>query len=114
MNKIGRGPLRARTNADFYFREAIRVHLRLSASQLILFLLVACQSLTPPAPTPTPPLALQAGIAAILFDERALILDQRAEPFQKIQLIEGAEILNADHQPISLLDLKDGDLVRVE
>jgi hypothetical protein len=114
MNKIGRGPLRARTNADFYFREAIRVHLHLSASQLILFLLVACQSLTPPAPTPTPPLALQAGIAAILFDERALILDQRAEPFQKIQLIEGAEILNADHQPISLLDLKDGDLVRVE
>ncbi|MBI5651171.1 MAG: PQQ-binding-like beta-propeller repeat protein [Chloroflexi bacterium] len=110
MNKIGRG--QTQMNAERKIK--IRVRPRLSASQLVLFLLVACTSVATPMPSPTPPLAIQAGIAAILFDERALILDQRAEPFQKITLSEGAEIIGADQQPISLLDLKDGDLVRIE
>ena len=99
-------------------REACSLARLLPCSPAIFLLawlcLSACQSTATPAPSPTPPLAIQAGIAGILFDERTVLLDQRAEPFFKVRLSEGAEIIGADNQPISLLDLQSGDLVRLE
>jgi len=81
---------------------------------LVLFWLTACQSTATPLPTPTPPLTIQAGIAGIIFDEHTVLLDQRAEPFFKVRLEEGAEIVGADNRLMSLLDLQSGDLVRLE
>ncbi|MCI0477949.1 MAG: hypothetical protein L0Y55_17035, partial [Anaerolineales bacterium] len=41
-------------------------------------------------------------------------LDQRAAPYYTIQLSEDTEIVGNNQQPISLLDLRNGDLVRAE
>lgn len=88
-----------------------------SPTLVIIFLLAlnaACQSTATPLPSPTPPLTIHAGIAGILFEEHAVLLDQRAEPYFKVKLEEGAEIVGADNRLMSLLDLQSGDLVRLE
>ena len=93
------------------------LHPRLSAfiRVLILFLLAACQAAPTFTPTPTPRLTtVEGGIAEIKFDERVLVLDQRAAPYYTIQLNEDTALVGSDQKPISLLDLRNGDIVRAE
>ncbi|MBI5302420.1 MAG: hypothetical protein HY868_09795 [Chloroflexi bacterium] len=101
------------TRIEKIYRPRLSAFVRVQILFALLFL-AACQSSATPAPTPTPPLAIQAGIAGIVFDERAVLLDQRAEPFFKVMLVDDAEIIGGDNQPISLLDLRSGDVVRLE
>ncbi|MBM3128994.1 MAG: hypothetical protein FJ009_10295 [Chloroflexi bacterium] len=84
---------------------------------LITFALaaVACHAAPTVAPTPTPRLTtVEGGIAEIKFDARALVLDQRAAPYYTIQLNEDTALVGNNQQPISLLDLRNGDIVRAE
>jgi hypothetical protein len=51
-------------------------------------------------PTPTPRLTtVEGGIAEIRFDERAIVLDQRAAPFCTIKLSEETEIVGSIQKP---------------
>ncbi|MEW5721202.1 MAG: hypothetical protein AB1817_21430, partial [Chloroflexota bacterium] len=76
---------------------------------------VACQPAPTLTPTPTPRLTtVEGGIAEIKFDERVIVLDQRAAPFYTITLSDDTAIVGNNQQPISLLDLRNGDIVRAE
>jgi len=80
------------------------LHLCIPAPLLVLAIValvintVACQA----APTfaPTPRLTtVEVGIAEIRFDERVIVLDQRAAPFYTLKLSEDTEIVGSDEEP---------------
>ncbi len=75
----------------------------------------ACQAAPTFTPAPTPRLTtVEGGIAEIKFDERVIVLDQRAAPYYTIKLDEDTALVGNNQQPISLLDLRNGDIVRAE
>jgi hypothetical protein len=75
---------------------------------------VAVAVLTPTATATPQLLTVEGGLAEVNFEGRSLLLDERAMPYTTVELTDDTEILTADQQPISLLDLRSGDLVRVE
>jgi DNA-binding beta-propeller fold protein YncE len=90
-----------------------------SAPLLLIAVLITlgtdCRATATPVPTATAQLAVvEGGIAEVLFNDRALLLDQRAEPYPIVKLSDSVEIVGTDKQPLSLLDLRDGDVVRLE
>ncbi len=60
------------------------------------------------------PILIEGGVTDVLFDDRTILLDERAAPYRTIKLSDAAELLGADRRPISLLDLRSGDLIGVE
>lgn len=61
---------------------------------------VACQAAPTFTPTPTPRLTtVEGGIAEIRFDERVIVLDQRAAPLYTLKLSEDTEIVGSDQKP---------------
>lgn len=82
---------------------------------LVVVLLAACQPVATPTPAETPRLSVvEGGVAEILFDDHTILLDQRAAPYSTVKLSDSVEMLGADQKPLSLLDLRSGDVIRVE
>ena len=107
MNKLDADKLgRTRTK-----RIIICVYLCLS----VVSLLTACQSLVTPTPTATlVPMMVEGGVVDTRLNDKSIVLDRRAEPFTTLKLSDTIEMIGSDKQPISLLDLRDGDFVRAE
>ncbi|HEX9076958.1 MAG TPA: hypothetical protein VF932_14335 [Anaerolineae bacterium] len=70
--------------------------------------------LTPTATATLHLLTVEGGVAEVNFEKRQLLLDERAMPYTMVELTDDTDILTVDQHPISLLDLRSGDLVRVE
>lgn len=57
---------------------------------------------------------IEGGVTDVLFDDRAVLLDERAAPYRTIKLSDVAELIGEDGRPISLLDLRSGDLISIQ
>ncbi len=90
---------------------------RAPAIWLLLVLLLgvtsACQSEDEPPPM-MPLNQIEGGVVRVAVEARTITLDARAAPYTTLQLGEPVEIVGTDRKPLSVLDLKSGDLVRAE
>lgn len=78
-------------------------------------LITACQSSATLTLTATPaPMIVEGGVVDTRLNDKSIVLDRRAEPFTTLKLSDTIEMVGSDKQPISLLDLRDGDFVRAE
>jgi hypothetical protein len=68
---------------------------------------------TPIATLAGPLVTIEGGVAQIDLKDQGLTLDRRAAPFVMAKVAQDAVITDADGQPLSLFDLRSGDLMRL-